>query len=67
MLKLHSVDLFPPTDVSVVIDTREPQQTFTEHYHDFYEIVIVEQGHGLHVFNGEPYMLSGGSDLLPVD
>lgn len=61
MLKLHSVDLFPPTDVSVVIDTREPQQTFSEHYHDFYEIVIVEKGHGLHVFNGEPYMLSGGS------
>ncbi|MDI8841704.1 AraC family ligand binding domain-containing protein, partial [Salmonella enterica subsp. enterica serovar Anatum] len=34
---------------------------FPEHHHDFHEIVIVEHGTGIHVFNGQPYTISGGT------
>lgn len=45
----------------MAIEPRLPQPEFPEHHHDFYEIVIVEHGTGTHVFNGQPYTLSGGS------
>ncbi|BCG07596.1 HTH-type transcriptional activator RhaS [Buttiauxella agrestis] len=45
----------------MAIEPRLPQAAFPEHHHDFYEIVIVEHGTGTHVFNGQPYTLSGGS------
>ncbi len=57
---LHSSDFFPSCSAPVVIEPREPQQAFPEHHHDFYEIVIVEQGAGVHVFNGNPYTLNSG-------
>ncbi|BDH44122.1 HTH-type transcriptional activator RhaS [Salmonella enterica subsp. enterica serovar Choleraesuis] len=61
MTKLHSVDYFPSGRAKVTIEQRQPQAAFPEHHHDFFEIVIVEHGTGSHIFNGQPYTLSGGS------
>ena len=61
MTVLHGFDFFPSGHSSVAIEPRLPQAAFPEHHHDFYEIVIVEHGTGTHVFNGQPYTLSGGS------
>jgi len=61
MTVLHSVDFFPSGKTPVAIEPRLPQSAFPEHHHDFHEIVIVEHGTGIHVFNGQPYSISGGS------
>ncbi|MHC0466728.1 HTH-type transcriptional activator RhaS [Kosakonia cowanii] len=61
MTILHSVDFFPPSKSPVAIEPRLPQAAFPEHHHDFHEIVIVEHGSGIHVFNGQPYTISGGT------
>ncbi|TCB99514.1 HTH-type transcriptional activator RhaS [Kosakonia quasisacchari] len=61
MTVLHSVDFFPSGKSPVAIEPRLPQATFPEHHHDFHEIVIVEHGTGIHVFNGQPYTISGGT------
>ncbi len=61
MTVLHSVDFFPSGNSPVAIEPRLPQSAFPEHHHDFHEIVIVEHGTGIHVFNGQPYTISGGT------
>jgi len=61
MTVLHSVDYFPSGYSPVAIEPRLPQSAFPEHSHDFNEIVIVEHGTGTHVFNGQPYTISGGT------
>lgn len=61
MTVLHSVDYFPSGGLPIAIEPRAPQGAFPEHHHDdFHEIVIVEQGAGIHIFNGEPRPLCGG-------
>ncbi|MEG0801021.1 MAG: HTH-type transcriptional activator RhaS [Citrobacter sp.] len=60
MTVLHCVDFFPAGKAPVAIEPRLPQAAFPEHHHDFHEIVIVEHGTGIHVFNGQPYTISGG-------
>lgn len=64
MTVLHSVDFFPSGNASVAIEPRLPQADFPEHHHDFHEIVIVEHGTGIHVFNGQPYTITGGTVCL---
>ncbi|ADO50586.1 HTH-type transcriptional activator RhaS [[Enterobacter] lignolyticus] len=61
MTILHSVDFFPSEFAPIAIEPRLPQIAFPEHHHDFHEIVIVEHGTGIHVFNGQPYTISGGT------
>lgn len=61
MTVLHSVDFFPSGHAPVAIEPRLPQAEFPEHHHDFHEIVIVEHGTGIHVFNGQPYTIAGGT------
>lgn len=51
MTVLHGVDFFQSGKVSVTIEPRVPQSAFPEHHHDFYEIIIVEQGTGTHVLD----------------
>lgn len=60
MAQLHGFDFFHSGNASVAIEPRTPQCSFPEHHHDFYEIVLVEGGTGIHVFNGQPYTLSRG-------
>lgn len=61
MTVLHSADFFPTGHVPVAIEPRAPQGVFPEHHHDdFHEIVIVEQGSGIHVFNGQSQPLCSG-------
>ena len=54
MTVLHCVDFFPTGKAPVAIEPRLPQPAFPEHHHDFHEIVVVEHGTGIHVFNGQP-------------
>lgn len=61
MTVLYGADFFPSGNATVTIEPRLPQAAFPEHHHDFWEIVIVEHGTGTHIFNGQPYTLSGGS------
>ena len=61
MTVLHGVDFFPSGHAPVAIEPRLPQAEFPEHHHDFHEIVIVEHGTGIHVFNGQPYTIAGGT------
>lgn len=44
MTVLHSIDFFASSLAPIAIETRAPQTAFPEHHHDFYEIVIVEEG-----------------------
>ncbi len=60
MAQLHGFDFFSSGHASVAIEPRAPQSAFPEHDHDFYEIVLVENGSGVHVFNGFPHTLSRG-------
>lgn len=60
MTILHGVDFFPAGGFSIAVEPRAPQGAFPEHHHDFHEIVLVEQGSGIHVFNGQPQTLCGG-------
>lgn len=60
MTILHSADFFPEGDYAIAIEPRVPQAAFPEHHHDFNEIVLVEQGSGIHVFNGQPQTLCAG-------
>ena len=60
MAQLHGFDFFTSGHASVAIEPRAPQCAFPEHDHDFFEIVIVENGTGIHVFNGLPHTLSKG-------
>lgn len=38
----------------------DPEDNSHEHSHEFAELVIVEEGHGLHVINGRPLYIQQG-------
>lgn len=42
----------------------DPESNCIEHNHEFDELVIVEQGHGLHVINGKPLFIQQGDVFL---
>ncbi|MCW2479632.1 HTH-type transcriptional activator RhaS [Candidatus Symbiopectobacterium sp. NZEC135] len=61
MTLLQGDEFFVSRSVTVAVEPRAPQQAFPEHYHDFWEIVLVEQGAGVHVFNDQPFALCSGA------
>lgn len=61
MSRLYADDFFSSQEATVTIEARSPQDAFPEHYHDFWEIVLVEKGSGVHVFNDQPYVLGSGT------
>ncbi|WP_409309190.1 HTH-type transcriptional activator RhaS [Pectobacterium sp. B1J-3] len=67
MTLLRGDDFFASRAVTVAVEPRTPQVAFPEHYHDFWEIVLVEQGSGVHVFNDQPYALSSGTVFFVRD
>lgn len=61
MTLLRGEDFFISRDATVTIEPRWPQPDFPEHYHDFWEIVLVEKGSGIHILNDQPYVLCSGT------
>lgn len=61
MTLLHGDEFFVSPEATVAIEPRLPQNDFPEHYHDFWEIVLVENGSGIHVFNDQPFTLCSGT------
>ncbi|MCL2897968.1 HTH-type transcriptional activator RhaS [Brenneria tiliae] len=67
MTQLRGDEFFASRAVTVAVEPRTPQVAFPEHYHDFWEIVLVEQGAGVHVFNDQPYALCRGTVFFVRD
>ena len=64
-LILRQADFFPRVGQTVAVADRYPQNVFAEHTHDFYELVLVWRGNGLHVLNDRPYRITRG-DLFYI-
>ncbi|ACT08416.1 MULTISPECIES: HTH-type transcriptional activator RhaS [Dickeya] len=67
MTQLHGEEFFASQAATVAVEPRMPQGAFPEHYHDFWEIVLVEQGAGVHVFNDQPFALCSGAVFFVRD
>jgi AraC-like DNA-binding protein len=63
LLKLEGREFFTAETQCVVVEPRAPQPSFPLHEHDFCELVIVASGHGWHMLNDEPHLLSSGEVL----
>lgn len=61
MTLLKSDGFFASGTSTIAIENRTPQFEFPQHCHDFYEIVLVEHGSGVHIFNDSPYALCSGT------
>jgi len=61
MTLLMGDDYFSAPELTVTVERRTPQAAFPEHYHDFHEIMLVESGAGVHIFNDNPYTLTAGT------
>lgn len=51
---------FKSTQDKLALYKSDPEDNGCEHCHEFDELVIVEQGHGLHVINGRPLYIQQG-------
>lgn len=51
---------FPSINDKLAMYASDPEDNNCEHSHEFDELVIVEQGHGLHVINGRPLYIQQG-------
>ncbi|BDH44123.1 HTH-type transcriptional activator RhaR [Salmonella enterica subsp. enterica serovar Choleraesuis] len=65
ILTLQKKDFFESPGQPVVVADRLPQQVFADHRHDFYELVLVWRGNGLHILNGHPWRITRG-DLFYI-
>ena len=51
---------FASSENKLAIYASDPEDNNHEHSHEFAELVIVEQGHGLHIINGRPLYIQQG-------
>ena len=59
-LILRKDDFFASAEQAVAVADRYPQNVFAEHTHEFYELVLVWRGNGLHILNDRPYRITRG-------
>jgi AraC family L-rhamnose operon transcriptional activator RhaR len=59
-MRLAVRDWFRRRSQVVTVEPRSPQDQFPVHDHEFGEVVIVESGHGWHLWNDEPQFITGG-------
>lgn len=64
-LILRKDDFFASAEQAVAVADRYPQNVFAEHTHEFYELVLVWRGNGLHILNDRPYRITRG-DLFYI-
>ncbi|HDS7135444.1 helix-turn-helix domain-containing protein [Klebsiella sp. CN_Kp104] len=60
MMTLTVDSYFSNPLAKLAIYASDPEDNNREHDHEFAELVIVEQGHGLHVINGRPLYIQQG-------
>lgn len=60
MITLTTEYYFASTGDKLAMYASDPEDNNCEHNHEFDELVIVEQGHGLHVINGRPLYIQQG-------
>jgi len=60
MNKLSIEYYFPSAFSKLALYSSDPEDNGCEHCHEFDELVIVEEGHGLHVINGKPMYIQQG-------
>lgn len=60
MYKLQIDDYFNSSQDQFSVYTSNPEDNDREHCHEFDELVMVEQGHGLHILNGKPSFIQEG-------
>ncbi|BCG10169.1 AraC family transcriptional regulator [Buttiauxella agrestis] len=58
--KLEVSKYFPDEQTKLSLYASDPEDNNCEHSHSFQELVIVEEGHGLHVINGKPIFIQQG-------
>jgi AraC-like DNA-binding protein len=57
-LKAH--DWFHEDGFPITVEWRQPQEPFGPHAHEFFELVMVTEGSGLHVTGGQSWPLAAG-------
>lgn len=62
---LRKDEFFTTPQQAVAVADRYPQNVFAEHTHEFYELVLVWRGNGLHILNDRPYRITRG-DLFYI-
>ncbi|WP_392558820.1 helix-turn-helix domain-containing protein [Orbus mooreae] len=65
-LYLCNQDYFISPLNTVTVEKRENQVAFPRHYHEFYELVIVSAGNGMHSWNDETHPITCG-DVLYIN
>ena len=63
-MKLPAGEYFRSSTQAVAVEPRTPQARFPLHDHEFDEVVIVMSGHGWHVLDEEPRLITCGEILF---
>ncbi len=61
---LRKSQFFHPDGFPIVVTRRDPQEPFGLHSHEFWEIVIITGGSGLHVTGDDCYELAAGDAFV---